>query len=281
MSLCVDFVLTSLLSFFLSSSETQSNKLHLAVQRDYPKAEQLPLPANIDVNETARFSPLRNRDITSSAINVHQEAIGIDVTLEQMKVETPTESMTFNDPHLDSYDRTSSVSLSCMMQSTVPEPFGGNNKFTHLNMPGGSWGLQTKYLSHELNSNHYTQLRQEERSGWSQYDEQGRKGISMRSVLSCSLLSPSCLFDHQHHFLTINKRFISLSAKTFNEATQKGTGESDAKPPEKETSASKLKKAVKEYGSTVIVFHIGISLMSLGAFYALVSRWVQSTFSQN
>lgn len=270
----MDFVLTSLLSFFFWPLEIQSNKLHLAVQRDYPKAEQLPLPANIDVTETARFSPLRNRDITSSAIIVHQEANGIDVTLEQMKMEPHTEAITFNDPHLDSYDRTSSVSLSCMMQSTVPEPFGGNNKFTHLNMPGGSWGLQTKYLSHELNSNHYTQLRQEERSSWSQYDENGRKGISMRSVLSCSLLSPSCLIAHQHHhhFLTINKRFISLSAKTFNEASPKGPGESDAKPPEKETSASKLKKAVKEYGSTVIVFHIGISLMSLGMFYALVSR---------
>uniref|UniRef100_A0A6P7G4S0 Protein FAM210B, mitochondrial-like isoform X1 n=1 Tax=Diabrotica virgifera virgifera TaxID=50390 RepID=A0A6P7G4S0_DIAVI len=33
----------------------------------------------------------------------------------------------------------------------------------------------------------------------------------------------------------------------------------------------KLKKAVKEYGSTVIVFHIGISLMSLGTSYLLVS----------
>lgn len=35
--------------------------------------------------------------------------------------------------------------------------------------------------------------------------------------------------------------------------------------------AEKLKKAVKEYGSTVIVFHIGISLISLGTCYALVS----------
>lgn len=33
----------------------------------------------------------------------------------------------------------------------------------------------------------------------------------------------------------------------------------------------KLKKAVKEYGSTVIVFHVGISLISLGTCYLLVS----------
>ncbi|KAJ8959552.1 hypothetical protein NQ317_005727 [Molorchus minor] len=37
------------------------------------------------------------------------------------------------------------------------------------------------------------------------------------------------------------------------------------------TRAEKLKKAVKEYGSTVIVFHVGISLMSLGTCYLLVS----------
>lgn len=41
------------------------------------------------------------------------------------------------------------------------------------------------------------------------------------------------------------------------------------------TSAKdKLKKAVKDYGSTVIVFHVSISLMSLGTCYLLVSRYV-------
>lgn len=34
----------------------------------------------------------------------------------------------------------------------------------------------------------------------------------------------------------------------------------------------RLKRTVKEYGSTVIVFHIGISLISLGGFYLAVSR---------
>lgn len=44
----------------------------------------------------------------------------------------------------------------------------------------------------------------------------------------------------------------------------------------------KLKKAVKEYGSTVIVFHVGISLVSLGACYLLVSRFVKLvTFESN
>ncbi|KAG5899297.1 hypothetical protein JTB14_029251 [Gonioctena quinquepunctata] len=43
------------------------------------------------------------------------------------------------------------------------------------------------------------------------------------------------------------------------------------------TRAEKLKKAVKEYGSTVIVFHVGISLMSLGTCYLLVSSGMDIT----
>lgn len=38
------------------------------------------------------------------------------------------------------------------------------------------------------------------------------------------------------------------------------------------TRKEKLKKAVKEYGSTVIIFHVGISLVSLGVCYSLISR---------
>lgn len=40
------------------------------------------------------------------------------------------------------------------------------------------------------------------------------------------------------------------------------------------SAKDKLKKAVKEYGSTVIVFHVAISLISLGGCYVLVSRYV-------
>ncbi|XP_055386253.1 protein FAM210B, mitochondrial-like [Condylostylus longicornis] len=36
----------------------------------------------------------------------------------------------------------------------------------------------------------------------------------------------------------------------------------------------KFKKIIKEYGSTVIVFHVTISLLSLGGFYLLVSSGV-------
>lgn len=39
------------------------------------------------------------------------------------------------------------------------------------------------------------------------------------------------------------------------------------------SAKEKLKKAVKDYGATVIVFHVSISIMSLGICYVLVSRY--------
>ncbi|KRT82588.1 hypothetical protein AMK59_3745 [Oryctes borbonicus] len=56
--------------------------------------------------------------------------------------------------------------------------------------------------------------------------------------------------------------------------SDKGTEKPSAKTL---SNSEKLKKAVKEYGSTVIVFHVGISLLSLGFFYALVSSGVDLT----
>lgn len=249
-------------SVFLSFSENQSNKLHLAVQRDYPQAAALPLPPNVDPNEAMRFSPLRNRDITASALSVHQEiSRDIDVTLEQ-RSEVKEEKLELHDSHLDSYDRSSPVNLASVMQTLVPEPFSPPKDdllgSSYLSYPGGGWGQQTKYLSHELNASHYTQLRQEMRSDWSSY-----KG----GIFNSSLIPNVCLLHHNS--LTINhKRFISLSAVNLNNAQDT----SNEPKPEKESGAVRLKKAVKEYGTTVIVFHVGISLISLGLFYTLVSR---------
>lgn len=241
----------------------------MAVQRDYPQAERLPIPPNVDVAETSRFSPLRNRDINASAITVQERVDHIDITLDQAKVDLMS-AISYEDPHLSLYDVHSPVNTGAVMQSMVPEPYGGNKRFTNLNMPGGSWGLQTKYLSHELNSAHYTQLRQDIRS-----HEGGHKGIEpYLSMKWLSSFSNPQLFSKNHSsFLTINKRFISLSCtKTMSEGSKVPTGESEKPADSKVTGASKLKTAVKEYGSTVIVFHVAISLLSLGTSYALVSR---------
>lgn len=244
----------------------------MAVQREYPQAERLPIPPNIDATETSRFSPLRNRDINASAITVQEKlAEKIDITLDQTNGKDQS-MITYEDPHLSLYDAHSLCNTGAVMQSTVPEPYGGNRNHAHLNMPGGSWGLQTKYLSHELNSSHYTQLRQDIRSQETSHVYKGI-GQSMSRIMS-SLPNSNPLLFNQHHspFITINKRFISLSSTKNSQEKSPMAGESEKSKNTNETAQSKLKKAVKEYGSTVIVFHIAISLVSLGTFYALVSR---------
>lgn len=149
---------------------TRRQNIHLSVQRDYPAAAALPLPANIDPTETTRFSPQRTRDINSNAILTHQSsyvANHIDVT-----VDNSSSSM---DAHVQSYDCRGAVNLNSVMQSNVPSPFGGLHKFTHLNMPGGGWAQEGKFLAQDLQSSHYTNLRQEVRSDWCKYEDRPQK----------------------------------------------------------------------------------------------------------
>lgn len=114
---------------------------------------------------------MRSRDINATALLTHQSyapnAGLIDVTVD---MSNGGQQGTV-DPHVESYDCTGAVSLNSSMQSNVPSPFGGMHKFTHLNMPGGAWAQESKFLSHELNSSHYTNLRQEVRSDWSSYED--------------------------------------------------------------------------------------------------------------
>ena len=53
----------------------------------------------------------------------------------------------------------------------------------------------------------------------------------------------------------------------------------DSTTESKVSQAQRLKRAVKEYGSTVIVFHVCISLFTLGVSYAAVSRWSLTLFN--
>lgn len=152
----------------LSPKRTQGQALHVSVQRDYPAAAALALPANIDPTETTRFSPQRARDINSSAMLTHPHH-QIDVT-----VDSSSSGSASVDPHVQSYDCRGAVSLNSAMQSNVPSPFGGMHKFTHLNMPGGGWAQEGKYLAHDLNSSHYINLRSEVRSEWSSYEDKPR-----------------------------------------------------------------------------------------------------------
>lgn len=71
--------------------------------------------------------------------------------------------------------------------------------------------------------------------------------------------------------------FLAQEKQNLKEASI--TSSSAAKTPEepepeegKPNKTQQLKKVFKEYGAVGVSFHIGISLMSLGMFYLLVSR---------
>ena len=77
---------------------------------------------------------------------------------------------------------------------------------------------------------------------------------------------------------------LTAQSRSLHTTTLHNTRLYCTEPPKKESTATvdeanlsqtdKLKRAVKEYGATVMVFHVGISLISLGSFYLAVSSGV-------
>lgn len=263
----------------------RSEQFHASSCTNYPQADLLPMPNNIDQSETTRFSPQRSRDISSTIFDSHNSSVAfqpIDITVDQSA-----------DAHIGAYDCSGAVHLSSSMQSNVPNPFGGMNKFTHLNMPGGQWGQGIRLMANDMHSSHYTNLRQSIRSNWSQYDETiNKEGMPViRSVVKTGFPAivlckhvqqtpvASALTKAWHDTTTTNTTQRRMYSTGPTKATaDNSTPITEAATPEVKTDdvvlsrKDKLKKAVKEYGSTVFVFHIGISLISLGSFYLLVSR---------
>lgn len=259
----------------------KSENLHISAHQNYPQAERLPLPHNIDPAEMTKFSPQRSRDISAGAILTHHSQVGfpspIDITVDN----------SHEDSHVRSYDCTGAVSLNSSMQSNVPNPFGGMNKFTHLNMPGGQWEQGNKYLAHDLKASHYVNLRKSARSDWGHYEENFdnvKKGImqglhnSHKNVfaMNSGALTKACLAFWHANQTNVRSYSTGHSEKKEDVKTDVSSrsgnvsesGKNDVPLSRKEM----LKKAMKDYGSTVIIFHVGISLISLGSFYLLVSR---------
>ncbi|XP_055542387.1 protein FAM210A-like [Wyeomyia smithii] len=247
-----------------------SQGLHVSVQRDYPATAALPLPANIDPAETTRFSPQRARDINSSAILTHQSsyvANHIDVTVDNSRTRDCG-----TDPHIESYDCRGAVNLNSSMQSNVPSPFGGLHKFTHLNMPGGGWAQEGKFLAQDLHSSHYINLRKEVRSNWSDYEDKAQKGtLGLLARHFNGLLQHTNPLNSNGSARNFSLNCVTMTAKDVPQAKQVTDERAEVMPA---TRKERLKKAVKEYGSTVLVFHVGISLTSLGACYVLVSSGI-------
>lgn len=173
-------------------SVENAKDLHVSSKQEYPQAELLPLPLNIDPTEATRFSPQRARDITSTVISTSiWNQRHIDITVDA----TPNDTNTGFDPHVDSYDCQNAVSLNSAMQSNVPSPFSGTNThYMHLNMPGGQWSQHNKWMSHGLNASHYINLRLEARKKWNNSVTDGMISYNIHAlysnILGHSILTP-------------------------------------------------------------------------------------------
>ncbi|KAK4879318.1 hypothetical protein RN001_007464 [Aquatica leii] len=82
-------------------------------------------------------------------------------------------------------------------------------------------------------------------------------------------LSIGMIGQKEHRLTDVAKNFLLQNHhKNFSNDIK------DTTPNTQLTRKEKLKRAVKEYGSTVIIFHVTISLMSLGGCYLLVSSGI-------
>lgn len=134
-------------------------KIHVSGVRCYPQAPKLPLPGNVCEifgNETGRFTPERSRDIATPVM-----LYGSGSSEQQNSINTKLEMTTniVGDAHVASYDCFGAVSLSSSMQSTVPKPYSSAGKSTHLNMPGGQWSGNGKYIAEFMQKSHYAVLK--------------------------------------------------------------------------------------------------------------------------
>jgi hypothetical protein len=85
------------------------------------------------------------------------------------------------------------------------------------------------------------------------------------------------IFDEQDEQIRLaaEKLQMSSSQESVSPGSVSPSNSSSSSPDQPEQQQSqreRLKKAVRDYGATVIVFHVGISLISLGGFYVLVKR---------
>lgn len=292
----------------IKAAKSNSQEIHLSAKQNYPQAEPLPMPVNIDPTESMRFSPQRARDITSLAIATNISATrSIDITIDSTNFDVRSVA----DPHVGSYDCTGAVSLNSSMQSNVPSPFGGMHNYTHLNMPGGQWSQNSKWMSHDLHSSHYTNLRREVRKNMFKDEEYAtsdnpirEKGMNvlknnaclhgysstktlwmemmMSNVLHSSFACLTLKNNINHSFISCHSNAMpnQISHRMFSD--KKDVAKTDEPNKVNETNVQtvpnaltpreKLKNAIRDYGSTVFIFHVAISLVSLGIFYQLVNR---------
>lgn len=148
---------------YAAAHQNRMKNLHVTSVRRYPDAPVLPLPTNVSeifANETGRFTPERARDIAAPALLYGKNDCRSFFSDQFTKpVERSSSLSKCSDTHVDSYDCFGAVSLNGTMQSNVPKPFCSKGKSMHLNMPGGQWAGDAKYISEDMQKSHYRSVR--------------------------------------------------------------------------------------------------------------------------
>ncbi|KAH8272211.1 hypothetical protein KR018_011735, partial [Drosophila ironensis] len=229
----------------------------VAIRKNNSIAEPLPLPINVDAAETSRFSPQRSRDLSSTVIFA-QSLPHIDITTDNS---SGIQKSNFEqDAHVQSYDCFGAISLNSVMQTNVPRPFGGSHKFSHLNMPGGQWSQEYKFTSQNMHNSHYTALRDDARADWAAYDQ----------IASNILIKGKEIIKEDR---LARRKFSTQRMKSPTSFDSSDAPKHDLAPGAF-SKKEQLKRAFKEYGATIVAFHVGISLISLAGFYAVLSSGI-------
>lgn len=215
--------------------------LHVTSVRHYPDPPILDLPNNVcDIfaNETSRFTPERVRDIA-----LYAETNGGVIMSAANSSGFPKIR---DNGHMDSYDCFGVVSLNGTMQSNVPKPFSSHGRSTHLNMPGGQWSRDDKYIAEDMQRSHYRRL--------------------SCTATNAFITSPLLRTTHWPSYIA------GMSYSTDDSQASK-SGKKDRLTPLAIASMSKrdrFRLMLRDYGGTLLAFHITISLISLGCCYMVV-----------
>ncbi|XP_001606632.2 uncharacterized protein LOC100118386 [Nasonia vitripennis] len=249
-------------------------KLHATVVRRYPEAPRISLPSNVSEifnTETSRFAPERARDLLAPLCLYGSNTIGNSDSAASSNIFGFANSIKMQqlDSRVESYDCFGSVSLNGSMQTNVPKPFCANGKDTYLNMPGGQWARDSKYLAENMRKSHFKifQMRHAKRSG------------GLDGLYSTRALAASDPVVRSYSTSVGTKTESKMSAVKPTEEKKDGEGEKaqQKKTPLVLSKRERMQILIKDYGKTIIVFHVGISLISLGIFYTIVSSGFDPT----
>ncbi|EZA58746.1 hypothetical protein X777_14915, partial [Ooceraea biroi] len=219
--------------------------LHLTSQCHYPNAPTLDLPnnvSNIFANETGRFTPERARDIS-----LYAENGGTAVSAAK----SSGFSKICIDSHVDSYDCFGAVSLNATMQSNVPKPYSSHGMSTHLNMPGGQWSRNFKYIAEDMQRSHYRKL-----------SRTATNAFITNSLLRATFSSTSN---------------IRMSYSTDASKVPKDSVKDQVAAKTTMSQKDRFRIMLKDYGRVLLVIHITVSLLSLGTCYVIITSGVDVT----